>query len=97
MLSKKERRFVRTWEEQRKGSKAGYYALYIFIWFFVAMLGLFFVFVNITDVYRNTLATLYQMIAIALFVAAITTHFVYQFNEKRFKKIIRREINEAKE
>ena len=69
MLSKKERRFVRAWEEQRSGSKVGYYTLYVLIWFFVAMLGLFFIFVNVTDVYRNKLSTLYQMMAMGMLIA----------------------------
>jgi peptidoglycan/LPS O-acetylase OafA/YrhL len=96
MLSKQERRFIRIWEEQRKGSKAGYYALYISIWFFVTMLGLFFVFNNFTDTYRNKLSTLYQMAAAAILVAVIATHFSYRYNEQRFKKIIRREMGEGK-
>lgn len=97
MLSKKERRFIRNWEEQRKGGRTSYYALYIFIWFFIALLGLFFVFNHFTEIYRNKLQTLYQMMAGSIIIAVIATHFSYQNNEKRFKKIIQREMGEAKQ
>lgn len=97
MLTRQERRFVRNWEEQRKGSRAGYYLLYICIWFFVSMLGLFFLFAHFTEMYRNKLQTLYEMMAAATVLAIITTHLTYQRNEKRFKKIIRREMDDAKQ
>lgn len=91
MLSPKERRFIRNWEEQRQGGRVGYYALYIFIWFFIAMLGLFFLFNNFTQVYKNKLPTLYKMLSIAIVISVLATHLSYLYNERRFKKIIRRE------
>ncbi len=97
MLTKQERRFVRNWEEQRKGSRAGYYLLYTCIWFFVSMLGLFFLFAHFTEMYRNKLQTLYEMMGAAIVVAIIVTHLTYRRNENRFRKIIRREMEDIKQ
>ena len=94
MLSRNERRFIRNWEEQRKGSRAGYYALYIFIWFFISMLGLFFLLNDFIEVRRNSLHKYYIMMAIALVISTTATHISYAINERRFKKIIRREMGE---
>lgn len=97
MLTHKERRFIRHWEEQRSGSRVGYYVLYIFIWFFVAMLFTFFVLNNLTDIKNNGMQKLYAMLAVSILIAAFATHISYLQNERRFKKIIRREVEAATE
>ena len=96
-INKTERRFLRHWEEQRKGSRLGYYTLHILVWFFVSFLCLFFVLNNFIDIKQNKLYTLYIMIAASLAMSLTVTHFTYLSNEKKFKKIIQREVNENEE
>lgn len=93
MLTHRERRFIRHWEEQRRGSRAGYYLLYIFIWFFVAALFLFFVFNNFVQIERNSLQKLYSLLLAATVISVVVTHISFLQNERRFKKIIRREMD----
>ena len=95
MLTHKERRFIRHWEEQRRGSRAGYYVLYIFIWFFVAMIFLFFLLNNFVQIQKNSLQKLYGMLITATVISIIVTHVSFLQNERRFKKIIRREMDAA--
>ncbi len=95
MLTKKERRFIRYWEEQRSGSRAGYYVLYILIWFFVSLIFLFFLLNNFTRIQRNQPKYLYIILAASTSIAAFATHGNYRLNERRFKKIIRREVDGA--
>lgn len=97
MLTHKERRFIRHWEEQRSGSRAGYYILYIFMWFFIAVLFLFFMVNNFMQMQRNSLQKLYAILAAATTIAVVVTHISYLKNERRFKKIIRREVAAAME
>lgn len=95
MLTPKERRFIRHWEEQRSGSRAGYYVLYIFIWFFVALVFLFFLLNNFMQIQRNRPQFLYSILAGAIIISITATHIGYLQNERRFKKIIRREVAET--
>ncbi len=95
MLTHKERRFIRHWEEQRSGSRIGYYVLYIFIWFFVAALFLFFVMNNFVQIERNSLQKLYRLLTIAAIISIVVTHISFMRNERRFKRIIRREMDAA--
>ena len=97
MLTHKERRFIRQWEEQRRGSRVGYYVLYIFIWFFVAALFLFFVMNNFVQIERNSLQKVYKLLTAATVISVVVTHISFRRNERRFKKIIRREVDAATE
>lgn len=93
MLSTTERRFIRYWEEQRTGGRWSYYALYIFIGTFIA-----------TVIFSTFLFLFFQVIFgsftfwIALFTAillsSIATTISWASNEKKFRKIIRREIGQ---
>ena len=91
-INKDERRFLRHWEEQRKGSKLGYYALYILIWFFTSMLCLFFVFNNFMNFGKTSINTLYLITGLSIIIAVGCTHLTWYRNEKQFKKIIDREV-----
>ena len=94
-INKDERRFLRYWEEQRKGSKIGYYAMYILIWFFTAMLCLFFVLNNFVTFGKTSIKVLYLIIALSITISVGFTQFTYWRNEKRFKKIIAREVADS--
>ena len=94
-INKDERRFLRYWEEQRKGSRLGYYVMYICIWFFTATLCLFFVMNNFVSFGKTSINVLYTIIGVAIVIAASCTHFTYLHNQKRFKKIIDREVGNS--
>lgn len=93
-ISTAERRFLREWEIQRKGSRAGYYALYMAMWAIICMLSLFFVmnYFNLI-IEKSSRTTFFFMLTVSLISAAIFTHFVWLRNEKRFKALINREMN----
>jgi len=94
-INKDERRFLRHWEEQRKGSRLGYYALFIVIWFFTSMLCLFFIFNSFVQIKKNGIDKLYMMTAASVVMSIIITHYTYWKNEKKFKSIIRREMESS--
>lgn len=94
MLTPKEKRFLKYWEEQRKGSKVGYYALYIFIWFFVYALSLFFIFNNFIYIEQNKIRTLYVILAVATGLSVATTHLIYNRNELKYRKITHKGLND---
>ncbi len=91
MLTKKERRFLKYWEEQRKGGKAGFFALYIsmgtivatiVVAFLISVLGMRFAY--------------WPIPLIGLVVMTIITIYTWNSNEKQFRKIIQRVIKEGK-
>lgn len=94
-ISKDERRFLRYWEEQRKGSRFGYYTMYILIWFFTSMLCLFFLLNNFVTFGKTDIKVLYLIIILSIVISVSFTHFTYWRNEKRFKKIIKREVEDG--
>lgn len=94
-ISTAERRFLREWEMQRQGSRVGYYALYMAMWTIICMLSLFFV-MNYFDliIKKSSTVTFFFMLIVSVIFAAIFTHYVWSRNEKRFKALINREINQ---
>jgi hypothetical protein len=94
MLTATEKRFIKYWEEQRQGGKVKYYLLYILTGSFVATLVLSFLTLMIgIDLPQNLL-----LIALSSFgLVTIATIFSWWYNEKRFKKIIQREIKKGME
>lgn len=92
MLTKEERRFMRSWEEQRKGGQAKYYLLYIPIGTIVGSLGVFFI-ASIFSVGmpRNLLI----IPAISFVLVSILTTIGWRKNERKWKMLIRREIDKA--
>lgn len=93
-ISAAERRFVRNWEEQRKGGKANFVAIYTFGYFIIIFmtgvaLGLF------TSLRFVTLPLLSGMALVAL-VAGIGFAFLqWSRSQKKFRNIIQREIEEG--
>ena len=86
-----ERRFLRSWEEQRNGGKAGYVATYTFAYTFVIFLtgialGLF---LNIPFVRFKWL----KMMAIgSVLLALIISMLVWHRQQKKWRNIINREM-----
>jgi hypothetical protein len=93
-ISAAERRFIRNWEEQRKGGKAGFIAIYTFGYFIIIFmtgvaLGLF------TSLRFVTLPLLSGMAIVSL-VAGIGFAFLHwSRSQKKFRNIIQREIEEG--
>jgi len=96
LISTSEKRFIRYWEEQRTGGRWSYYALYIIIGTLLA-----------TIILSTFLFLFFQVIFgslsfwVALFagflISFIATVLTWSSNEKKFKKIIRREIDNGSE
>ncbi|MFT3822314.1 MAG: hypothetical protein QM731_00290 [Chitinophagaceae bacterium] len=93
MLTTKEKRFLKYWEEQRQGGRWSYYALYIFGGTFVATIVIYLVWSMLAP---YPIGQLWLIPASGAVIMAAITHFSWQNNEKRFRMIIRREINDGK-
>jgi len=94
VLTVTEKRFIKYWEDQRQGGRTKYYLLYILTGSFVATLVLSFLMLMMGfDLPENLV-----LIAISSFgFVTIATIFSWWNNEKRFKKIIQREIKKGME
>ncbi len=91
MLTKTEKRFVRHWEEQRTGGRLAYIAqntlagtimlsLFSFVVLFFGMHVLF------------SWKLLIIVSSIAISIACVVSYLVWQKNERRFRDLIKREI-----
>jgi len=93
MLSAKEKRFIKYWEEQRKGGRWLYYLLYIPAGTIITTILISF----LVMMWLIGGIEYFASIAIGSFVlVTIMTLVAWQQNEKKFKGIIRREVNEAR-
>lgn len=92
LLSSSEKRFVSYWQEQRTGGRWSYYALYIIVGTFIATI-IFstFLFLFFQAVFGS--AGFWIALAVAFSISAAATVATWSFNEKKFKKIIRREVD----
>ena len=93
-ISASERRFIRNWEEQRKGGKGSFIAIYTFgytiiIFMTGVAIGLF------TSLRFVTLPLLLGMAVTALVAGIGLAIFMYSRNQKKFRNIIQREIDEG--
>jgi peptidoglycan/LPS O-acetylase OafA/YrhL len=92
MLTPKERRFIRSWEEQRKGGKRSYFLLYIIAGTIVTSIGVAFV----QSMLRFGLPErLWTIPVISFLVTAGLTWYSWKNNEKRFRELIKRELENA--
>ena len=90
MLTASEKRFVKSWEEQRQGGKVKYYLLYIIVGTFPAILVLSFL-ASLFGAFNK----LWITIPLSFVVSIIYTIRTWAANEKKFKAIIQREIHEG--
>jgi multisubunit Na+/H+ antiporter MnhF subunit len=92
VLTATEKRFVKYWEDQRQGGKIKYYLLYIITGSFVATLVLSFLMLMVgVDLPDNLV-----LIAVgSVCIVTIATLYSWWYNEKKFKKIIQREIRDG--
>lgn len=96
MLSPEEKRFIRSWDEQRKGGRWSYYLLYIPVGAFICSLILS---VFLYLFFQITLGApfLWFVFAASLALSLILTLGSWHNNERKFKRIIQREIEEGRE
>ena len=92
MLTTSEKKFIRDWEIQREGPAWKYYLQYIIAWSTVSFLSLFFlVKLIMSDRSMGGWMRFYIVLGASVIIAMFTTHIVYQSNEKKFKRILKRE------
>jgi hypothetical protein len=92
MLTATEKRFIKSWEDQRQGGRMKYFLLYILAGTFVGTLVLSFLTLMLNLGFPDNL----WLIAIGSFcIVTIFTVLTWNANEKKFKSIIQREIREG--
>lgn len=88
MTKPADRRFMEYWEDQRKGSRVGYYTTYIIGWSVVGFFVLFFMSKLFTNLWETGGSSLiYIFGGISIVAAFLITHFTFRRNEKRFHRI----------
>lgn len=92
MLTAKEKRFIRYWEEQRVGGMRPYLILYILAGTFISSIIVFFVFSMFGVDFDGILWTVPTISVVSVTAITIIT---WKRNEKQFKGIIKREIEEG--
>jgi peptidoglycan/LPS O-acetylase OafA/YrhL len=90
LITLKEKRFIRSWQDQREGGKWSYYLLYTFGGGFIISIICYILLLWILQI--RVLRPYWLVPAVGVMSAAILSVVVWRLNEKRFKKIIRREI-----
>jgi len=94
MLTATEKRFIKSWEDQRQGGRTKYFLLYILAGTFIGTIVLSFLSAMFTAGFPENL----WLIVIASFsIVTIITILTWFVNEKKFKSIIQREIREGME
>ena len=93
LITLKEKRFIRSWQEQREGGKWSYYLLYTFGGgFIISMIS----YILLLWVLQIRVPRPYWLVpATGVVLAAILSVVVWRLNEKRFKRIIRREVRDG--
>lgn len=94
MLTKEERRFLRSWEEQRKGGRWSYYLLYALSGSLILFIGIAFV----ASMIRFGLPkNLWLIPVISILLAVSLTWLSWKRNEARFRHLVKRELDSARE
>ncbi len=92
MLTTSEKNFIRDWQIQKEGPKWKYYLQYIIAWSTVIFLSLFFLLkLLMADRSMGGWTSFYIVAPVAIVLAALITHLVYETNEKKLKIILERE------
>lgn len=97
MLTSAEKRFIKYWEDQRTGGKIKYYLLYILTGTFVASLVILFLYTVIISVFLDWVWGAGTIVTLSFVIVTFLTVWSWDKNEKKFKRIIKREIREGKE
>ena len=93
-LSPEERRFLKNWEEQRKGGKAGFVGVYTFGLFILFYMG--FIAVGLFSGWPFLKVTWLVVMAIAALLSALGVSLaLWRVQQKKFSAIIRRELAQS--
>lgn len=92
MLTAKERRFIKYWEEQRVGGQRPYLTLYIIAGTFISTLVVFFLFAMLGI---DLEGYIWLVPVIGLVSVTVISVVSWKNNEKKFKGIIKREMEEG--
>ena len=92
MLTTKEKRFIRYWEEQRKGGKWLYFLLYIPVGTLIVLLILPIV---LSALFLSFPGGLLALAICSLVLVTPIVLFTWTTNEKKLKTIIKREVREG--
>ena len=91
-MTTSEKTFIRDWQIQKEGPRWKYYLQYIIAWSTVLFLSLFFLLKLImTDRSMGGWTSFYIVLPASIVLAALITHLVYQTNEKKLQRILKRE------
>ena len=94
MLSSAEKRFIRYWEEQRAGGRWSYYATYIAVGSLIATIIICtFLFIFFQIIFGSIWVWL--ALVASLLISTVATITSWSLNEKKFRQIIRREMNDG--
>ena len=93
-ISKSDIRFAESWEEQRKGSKTGYFLLYTFSWglaitFIIFFLLMFLGGISIIPVAQDNQKIIVIVVA-GFFLGFCTAVVVRSRNERKYQKILKK-------
>jgi uncharacterized membrane protein len=93
VLTAKEKRFIKYWEEQRTSGRFSFYVLYILTGTLIATIVFSFL------IMMTVIGGIDYLVPIAIFsfvLVTVLTVYGWQSNEKKFKAIIRREVNQGR-
>ncbi|RYF98951.1 MAG: hypothetical protein EOO02_17915, partial [Chitinophagaceae bacterium] len=90
MITPAEKRFIRSWEEQREGGKGSYCLLYTVGGGFIIAIVTYILLLWILQI--RVPRPLWMVPAVSFVLGAIVSVIAWNMNEGRFKRIIRREI-----
>lgn len=92
MMTTAEKKFIRDWEIQKEGPRWKYYLQYIIAWSTVLFLSIFFILkLVMEDRSMGGWTSFYIVLPLSVVSAVLITHFVYQTNERKLQRIIKRE------
>lgn len=90
MLTKEERRFLRSWEDQRKGGKLSYFLLYIIAGSIVMTIGVGFVW---SMVQFSLPKPLWAIPLTSFVLSSLYAGLTWRRGEAKFKRLIKREVS----
>lgn len=96
MLTPAEKRFIRSWEEQRQGGRWSYFFLNFLAAFFISTLVIFIVLLFFLQLGLRPVM-LWLVPSVGLIPGILVPVIAWSRNERRWKMIIRREINHSQQ
>jgi hypothetical protein len=80
-----DKRFIKEWEEQRKGSPVGYFILYTLIWTFITYVATLFFHLAVRTIDINFLTPVVKVFRFVLIGFLITMAFYYKGQYRYYK------------